>query len=189
MIKSSSDIKIVYKKPTEYDNITNVSANSADNSADNSIDNSEIDSSLSIERNEQKDIKIMSIQKNKIEKFENNDTNSNHSNYIKKDDTELLDNFLKYKLLNNESEDINILLRNYIIENNINHEEQQNLIKELTILNNRNKNRQNEILNESSCKTEKIKNLMYEFDINTWLFVSIILIVLLFVIMIFIKKY
>ena len=158
---NNKNIKIVHKKPTEYDNITN-------NSLDNSLD-------------------IKHILKNEIENDVNNDINKDVNNDIN-NHTKILNSFVDY-LKNNfdkNNKDINKVIQHFIIEYKINDNQKKYLLINLNEKFNINNNL--DIKEDFNQENLSIYDELINNNINTWLFIGVIIISIIIIIMAIIKK-
>lgn len=238
-------LKIIYKKPTCYNDNETSSTNSSDNSNLNNLDESvSSDDSTNFNNNLKQDYEInqndflrnsilREINDNNLNDKKNNEILSepinNNQNKSDTNSTYLLKKFVKYLKNNNinfeELNDnifFNNIIKKYIVENNIEPENVISFLEELKLKINLPKNNllkniipdtpdtneidnSNKILNkeymienfqdyptnienENKIKEKSIMNLLINNDINTWLFIGVILISLVLIIMVTIYK-
>lgn len=224
-----NNIKIVYKKPTQYDN-NSVSTSDLDESV-LSADSDEINNNQILRNSILKEINndIITAENNqnsnRLESSDintntntnrntNNDNNNNYQNLVDNHDKSFLYNiFIKYLKLNQidflsltNKEIFTVTIKKFISENKLNQEQildflnlLKNKINEQDEKNNLENNIDNNINTFEKMENfdNLIKNEEYNYsllfdlgknDINTWIFLSVILISFIIIIMIIIYK-
>ena len=187
----NTNYKILYKKPTLYEETLN-SENNTESRTENSLNPIIFDNS------------------------ESNNSKSNNSNFNYS--YNILDNFIEYYKKNKDNEiKISKILEKYILENKLDKEkekilinellkvygtEDNNLIMENSIENSPNdyKSEENDDYNKKQLNNDKqinyssylslsqINSRLLNFDLNEWLLVGVIIIILLIIFSVTIKK-